>query len=166
MTATPPVPTTVKVPALMVVGFIALLKVTVIIWVIGMQVAPLTGDVAVTVGTRAGACSRPHPATRATNTKAANAIFPILNLRISISCSTNDKAFPIPYPPSIQILEAYKPCSVPNAHRVSVSATRRVSTDCLCNTFRVWFAPACLRQFLSVTQESCSVVEDPIPRKE
>jgi hypothetical protein len=46
----PPAEERVKVVALRVAGFIALLKVAVSTWVIGTPVAPLTGEVATTTG--------------------------------------------------------------------------------------------------------------------
>jgi len=98
-TAVTPGPISVNVVVLIVAGAITELKVAVTTVLRRMggapsRGAPFTGDVAITVG-NAGleACSRPHPPERATNTNASEDIFPILNLRISFSCSTGDKAF-------------------------------------------------------------------------
>jgi hypothetical protein len=78
----------------MVAGAITELKPAVTAVLRSTAVAPFAGDVTITEGNAGlGACSRPHPAARATNTNAANDIFPILNLCISFSCSTGDKAF-------------------------------------------------------------------------
>jgi hypothetical protein len=73
---------------LIVAGFITELKVALTAALRGTAIARFAGDVAITVG-NAGlvVCSRPHPAARATNTNAIKDVFPILNLRISFSCS-------------------------------------------------------------------------------
>jgi hypothetical protein len=77
----------------MVAGAITELKVAVTVVLRSTAPVPFAGDVAITVGgTGLRDCSRPHPATRATNTNAANDVFPNLNLRISFSCSTGEKA--------------------------------------------------------------------------
>jgi hypothetical protein len=78
---------------LIVAGAITELKLAVTVVFSGTAVAPFTGDVAVTLGDKGlRACSRPQPPTRATNTNATNHVFPNLNLRISFSCSTGEKA--------------------------------------------------------------------------
>jgi hypothetical protein len=94
-TGAAPGPVNVNVVVLIVAGAITVLNVAVTVVFSSTPVAPFAGDVATTTGdTGLKACSRPHPAAKATNTNASNTIFPILNLRISFSCSTGDKAFP------------------------------------------------------------------------
>jgi hypothetical protein len=88
---------------LIVAGFIALLNVAVITVVLEeARVKPFGGVTEVTLGGVSGSLGfpafaflskSPHPATRATNMNATNDIFPVLNLRISISCSLGGKAF-------------------------------------------------------------------------
>ena len=94
-TGVAPGPVSVNVLVLIVAGFITELKVALTVVLRGTEIARFAGDMAITVG-NAGldVCSRPHPATRATNTNAIKNVFPILKLRISFSCSTGVTSFP------------------------------------------------------------------------
>jgi hypothetical protein len=89
-----PGPVNINVDVLIVAGAITELKVAVTVALRSTSVSPFLGNVAITVGNAGlGVCSRPHPAARATNTNASRDIFTDLNLRISFSCLTSDKAF-------------------------------------------------------------------------
>ena len=100
-TGVAPGPVTVKVVALIVAGFIALLNVVVITVVLAeATVEPFSGLTEVTLGEvrgLPGLSTSPflpeHPATKAANRNATNDIFPVLNLRIGFFFFTSDKAF-------------------------------------------------------------------------
>jgi len=80
-----PGPVNVKVVVLIVLGFITELKSALTVILVTTSVAPLAGNVAITLGNAGlGACSRPQPPARATNTKTSDDILRILNLRISL----------------------------------------------------------------------------------
>ena len=97
-TGVDPGPVNVNVVELIVALFINELKFADTATLRATPVAPFAGNRPITVGEIGlGACSRPHPATRATNTNATKDIFPTLNLRISFSCSTGSKALLFPF---------------------------------------------------------------------
>jgi hypothetical protein len=97
-TLAPPGPVKVKVVVLTVAGFIALLKVALMIIPLFGQtpVEAFSGVTEITVGGVVGAPGFPafpflseslHPATRAASRKAEIQVLPNVNLRISCSCS-------------------------------------------------------------------------------
>jgi len=90
----PPELATVKVAVLMVAGSIASLKVTVIIWVIGTQVARFAGFVEITVGARNPVCSRPQPPAKTLSTITNNHALLALNMCMRVSSLIRDEAFP------------------------------------------------------------------------
>lgn len=57
-----------------------------------------------------------------------------------------------------------KSCSGTKTHRMFGSATRQVGADCRCSRFRPPVVLCYLRLFFCLTQESCSMLEDPMPR--
>jgi len=79
-TAVPPGPATVNDDAVIVEGFIAMLKVALIVVLIWTAVAPLAGMVDTTDGTVTVSC--PHPAMKTTNKVARKHVIQILYLRI------------------------------------------------------------------------------------
>jgi hypothetical protein len=86
-----PGPVNVNVVVLIVLAHITELKSALTMVLATTPPAPLAGDVAITVGSaELGACTRPHPSARATNTKTSNDIWQILNLRISSSRSIRE----------------------------------------------------------------------------
>lgn len=93
MIAAPPGPARVKVIELIVVGFIATLKLAVTNWVTGTPVARFAGFVEVTVGTMSTVCSRPHPDIAKVSRNAGIQVLPTCNMRISFSSSPSYKTF-------------------------------------------------------------------------
>jgi hypothetical protein len=79
-TAAPPGPATVKVDAVIEDGFIAMLKVALMVELMTTPVAPLAGMVDTTEGTVT--VSWPHPAMKTTNKDARKLVIPNLYLRI------------------------------------------------------------------------------------
>jgi hypothetical protein len=69
-----------------VLGFITELKSALTVVLVTTPFAPFAGDVAITVGNAGlGACSRPHPATRAAHANNTNDMFRSLKFRTSSS---------------------------------------------------------------------------------
>src|SRR5580698_7638713 len=90
VTAVPPGPVTLKVAAVSVAGFIAVLKVAPIGVAMATLVAPLAGMVDTTVGPVA--TSSPHPAMKVTIRATSKQLIPIGPFRIcTLSCNCGDK---------------------------------------------------------------------------
>src|SRR5580704_6034847 len=90
VTAVPPGPVTLNVAAVIVAGFIAVLKVALMVVVMATFVAPLAGMVDTTVGPVA--TSSPHPAMKMTIRATSKHLIPPGPFRIcTLSCNCGDK---------------------------------------------------------------------------
>jgi hypothetical protein len=74
-----------------VLTFITELKSALTVVGVATPLAPLAGEVAITIGNAGlGACSRPHPVTSAADANATNDIVQILNVRTNFSYPKRD----------------------------------------------------------------------------